>query len=173
MDHQHRRRLSRLRTVKPRVDITDVVRRNDELSVRNHVVSIYALHVESTDEICYVGKSIRVKARAKEHIRRYQREGLRVRCEILEEASKDNWIERERYWIARLKPRLNRSRGGESGGTGPRYNQGWPCIPEGIPQEDECWLRDHIGCLDLYRMKVVTQWASLHGADVVPYLNVD
>lgn len=84
---------------------------------------IYRLQHPVTKEIKYIGKTISPKRRLKQHIneaktskkKRYVlnwiisllNQGLKPEMIIVEECNKDNWQEKEIYWISYYKPLTN------------------------------------------------------------------
>jgi hypothetical protein len=102
-------------------------------------VKIYKLIDPITDNVRYVGKTVsKLNDRIKVHI--YQsrissshthkeawikgllNSGLKPRIELIEEASVDNWAEREKYWICFYNNLTNLSIGGESGNIGCKHS---------------------------------------------------
>ena len=78
------------------------------------IIYIYSLKDPSTYQVKFIGKTIDVKRRLKEHTKPYNLKtnslknnwlkhiiglGLYPIMEILDECDKSNWEERERYWI--------------------------------------------------------------------------
>lgn len=101
----------------PRAALTagGVTQRSDPLSTPDCTPSttfIYALLDSRTGHIRYVGKSDNPDQRLLRHtkergsahknnwLRQLEREGLWPVLRVIEECSRDNWQERERYWIA-------------------------------------------------------------------------
>lgn len=106
----------------------------------NSCVYIYVLKHPISNEIRYVGKTTNLKLRLQSHIdysrsKRKQRpvsdwinsllvNGTKPAIEQIDVCSEENWVEKERYWIAVFKSKrlLNLTEGGESN-TGYRYSQ--------------------------------------------------
>jgi hypothetical protein len=100
----------------------------------NKVVYIYSLKDPRDYQIKYIGKTIDIERRRKEHnqIHRNKKSkknswiihlienGMQPIMEILEECEEPNWIEREMYWIQYYKELgfdlKNMTLGGESNG---------------------------------------------------------
>jgi len=90
-------------------------------------VYIYSLSDPITDEVRYIGKTIRPKQRYKEHIRNSKdkktysncwinsliKDGLKPILSILEECDESNWIEREKYYISINSNLTNLTEGGD------------------------------------------------------------
>jgi hypothetical protein len=92
-------------------------------------VYIYTLSDPITKEVRYVGKSVNPKKRLDNHlhvkkkqhcscwIQSLKSKALKPEFSIIEITDKDNWIERERYWISYYKDNganlTNHSIGGE------------------------------------------------------------
>ena len=85
----------------------------------NETVFIYSLKDPITYQIKYIGKTIDINRRYKEHIQTHRnrkskknswvisliKNGLEPIMEILEECNLDNWEERETFWISYLNLR--------------------------------------------------------------------
>jgi group I intron endonuclease len=90
-------------------------------------VYIYSLSDPITDEVRYIGKTIRPKQRYKEHIRNSKdkktysncwinsliKDGLKPILSILEECDESNWIEREIHHISLYENLTNLTKGGD------------------------------------------------------------
>jgi group I intron endonuclease len=98
------------------------------------IVYIYSLTDPETEQMRYVGKSINLKKRFSQHLRRSPKrnhhcanwiksllkKNLQPKLDVIEEATEDNWKEREIYWIAFYRERYdltNISEGGTGGAT--------------------------------------------------------
>ncbi len=114
---------------------------------------MYALSDPRTEEVRYVGVSVRPKARYNEHlshavkggkthrdcwIRSLIERGIRPAYSVLETATADNWQERERYWIAEYRAisRLTNITDGGDGLPGyaptPELRQKWSQMRRGV-----------------------------------------
>jgi hypothetical protein len=97
-------------------------------------IFIYGLSAED-NIIRYVGKSYRPNIRKNDHlsaakrgiityknnwIRKVLNSGGTINIQILEECNKNNWVEKEKYWIKQFKNLTNVSEGGE-GQSGKRF----------------------------------------------------
>jgi hypothetical protein len=95
-------------------------------------IYIYSLKDPETNEIRYIGKTTNINTRLKAHITRSRhnkyhsarwvqsvlKRGLRPIIELVEECTEENWIEREKHWIAYYRERFdltNVLEGGEGG----------------------------------------------------------
>ena len=89
---------------------------------------IYTLSDPNTNEIRYVGKTINIKRRYKQHlydkrqtshkhswILSLKKVGLKPKMIIIEECNNDNWEEREIYWISKYDNLTNNKLGGNGG----------------------------------------------------------
>lgn len=88
---------------------------------------IYTLKHPLTNEVRYVGKTINPKRRYYEHLYQYPKthkgcwvrsllnEGLKPIMDIIETCTKDNWEEREIYWITQYPNLTNSTSGGDGG----------------------------------------------------------
>lgn len=91
---------------------------------------IYVLIDPRTDEIRYVGKTIDIKRRFKNHcrcelkrdkenwVRNLRAAGLRPRMQIIETVTDGTWIQREQFWIAYYREKGCRLTNLTSGGNG-------------------------------------------------------
>ena len=87
------------------------------------MVYIYSLKHPITNEVRYIGKTINVKRRYKQHlydkrnshkanwVRSLRNEGLKPIMEVIEICT-DNWQEREIFWISQFNNLTNFSKGG-------------------------------------------------------------
>jgi len=85
---------------------------------------IYTLKHPITNEVRYVGKTINIKRRYKQHlydkrnshkacwVKSLNNTGLRPVMTIIEECTQVNWVERERYWISQFTNLTNHLDGG-------------------------------------------------------------
>ena len=89
---------------------------------------IYTLSDPNTNEVRYVGKTINIKRRYKQHlydkrqtshknswIISLRKNGLKPIMTIIEECNNDNWEEREIYWISKYENLTNHKKGGNGG----------------------------------------------------------
>lgn len=89
---------------------------------------IYTLSDPNTNEVRYVGKTINIKRRYKQHlydkrqtshkhswITSLKKIGLKPIMIIIEECNNDNWEEREIYWISKYNNLTNNKLGGNGG----------------------------------------------------------
>jgi group I intron endonuclease len=88
------------------------------------VFYIYTLSNPTTNEVRYVGKTINIARRYKQHlydkrtthkaswVQSLKKVGLKPKLIILEECNKDNWQEREKYWIRQFNNLTNHLEGG-------------------------------------------------------------
>lgn len=105
-------------------------------------IYIYSLKDPETNEIRYVGKTTNINTRLKAHITRSRhnkyhsarwvqsviKRGLRPIIELVEECTEENWVEREKFWIAYYRERFdltNLLEGGEGGSTFGRLGKPW------------------------------------------------
>ena len=105
-------------------------------------IYIYSLKDPETNEIRYVGKTTDINTRLKTHITRSRhnkyhsarwvqsvlKRGLRPIIELVEECTEENWVEREKYWIAYYRERFDLTNvldGGEGGATFGRLGKPW------------------------------------------------
>lgn len=95
---------------------------------------IYALSHPITNEVRYIGKTINIKRRYKQHLydkrtRSYKSSwiislkslGLKPIMTIIEECNDDNWEDREIYWIQQYENLTNNKKGGNAGDDYRRY----------------------------------------------------
>jgi group I intron endonuclease len=87
-------------------------------------IFIYSLSHPITNEIRYIGKTVNIKQRYKDHLYRFKkdrksqwiksllRENLKPIMQVIEECSPDNWEEREKYWITQFDNLTNLTEGG-------------------------------------------------------------
>jgi len=85
---------------------------------------IYTLKHPINNEVRYVGKTINIKRRYKQHlydkrhshkaswVKSLKAEGLKPILTIIEECDENNWIEREMYWISQYDNLTNYLAGG-------------------------------------------------------------
>lgn len=88
------------------------------------MIYIYTLSNPITNEVRYVGKTINVKRRYKQHlydkrikhkynwIQSLKNEGLKPHLTIIEECTNDNWQDREKFWITQFDNLINFLDGG-------------------------------------------------------------
>jgi len=88
---------------------------------------IYTLSHPITNEVRYVGKTIKLKRRYKQHlydkrsshraswVQSLRKDSLKPILSIIEECTKDNWEEREIYWIGQYDNLTNHKKGGNGG----------------------------------------------------------
>ena len=91
------------------------------------VVFIYTLIDPITDEVRYVGKSIKPERRYREHltvdsnthksawIKSLLKKGMEPTLKIIEECDEGNWSDREKYWVSQYDNLSNLTEGGEDG----------------------------------------------------------
>ena len=87
---------------------------------------IYTLKHPITNEVRYVGKTIRPKRRLAEHLYQHPKnhrgnwvksllkQGLKPTLEVIEECNDNNWEQREKFWITQFDNLTNSTDGGES-----------------------------------------------------------
>ncbi len=95
---------------------------------------IYTLSHPVTNEVRYIGKTINIKRRYKQHL--YDKRtksykcswiislrdiGLKPIMNIIEECTDENWEDRERYWIKQYDNLTNTKEGGNGGDNYKRY----------------------------------------------------
>ena len=85
---------------------------------------IYTLKHPITNEVRYVGKTINIQRRYKQHlydkrhshkaswIKSLKAENLKPILTVIEECTEENWIEREKYWISQYDNLTNLREGG-------------------------------------------------------------
>lgn len=105
-------------------------------------IYIYSLKDPETNEIRYIGKTTNIKTRLKAHITRSKhntyhsarwvqsviKRGLKPIIELVEECTEDNWVEREKHWIAYYRERFDLTNvldGGEGGFIVTRAGSKW------------------------------------------------
>jgi len=105
-------------------------------------IFIYCLKDPIINDIRYIGKTTNMKKRLRSHINRSKynkyhsaiwinsviKKGLVPKIELIEECGKNNWQERERYWIkyySGLFDLTNHLEGGEGGATYGRIGIPW------------------------------------------------
>ena len=88
---------------------------------------IYTLSHPTTNEVRYVGKTINIKRRYKQHlydklhsykaswVKSLRNENLKPILTIIEECCDENWEDRERYWITQFDNLTNTKQGGNGG----------------------------------------------------------
>jgi len=113
-----------------------------EIFICMRTIYIYSLKDPETNEIRYVGKTTNITTRLKAHITRSRhnkyhsarwvqsviKRGFRPIIELVEECTEENWIEREKYWIAYYRERFDLTNvldGGEGGSTFGRLGKPW------------------------------------------------
>jgi len=86
---------------------------------------IYTLSHPITNEIRYVGKTVNLKNRYKQHlydkitshkanwVQSLRKDNLKPILAVIEECTKDNWEEREIYWISQYDNLTNHRKGGQ------------------------------------------------------------
>lgn len=94
------------------------------------MTKVYIYGLTFNNVIRYVGKSENLEKRIKDHFfeaynsknksynlpkSRWIRKHIDIKYVILEECTKDNWAEREIFWISNLPNLLNLSKGGDGG----------------------------------------------------------
>jgi hypothetical protein len=106
------------------------------------IIYIYSLKDPETNEIRYIGKTTNINTRLKAHITRSRhnkyhsarwvqsvlKRGFRPIIELVEECTEENWVEREKYWIAyyrELFDLTNILEGGDGGSTFGRLGKPW------------------------------------------------
>lgn len=89
-----------------------------------NTIYIYTLSHPITNEVRYVGKTINVKRRYKQHlydkrgshkaswVKSLKSEGLKPILTIIENCTPENWVEREMYWIKQFDNLTNLKAGG-------------------------------------------------------------
>jgi group I intron endonuclease len=95
---------------------------------------IYSLSHPLTNEVRYIGKTINIKRRYKQHlydnrvkshkgswIQSLKSQGLKPIMEIIEECTDQNWEDREKYWIEKFDNLTNMKKGGNGGDDYKRY----------------------------------------------------
>ena len=95
---------------------------------------IYTLSHPVTNEVRYIGKTINIKRRYKQHL--YDKRtksykcswiislrdiGLKPIMNIIEECTDENWEDRERYWIKQYDNLTNTKEGGNGGNDYKRF----------------------------------------------------
>ena len=90
----------------------------------NKIIYIYTLSHPITNEVRYVGKTINIKRRYKQHlydkrgshkaswVKSLKNDGLKPILTIIEECNNDNWAEREIFWISQFDNLTNLKAGG-------------------------------------------------------------
>ena len=105
-------------------------------------IYIYSLKDPETYQIRYIGKTTNINTRLKSHITRSRhntyhsarwvqsviKKGLRPIIELVEECTEENWVEREKYWIAYYREHFDLTNlldGGEGGFLKSRKGSKW------------------------------------------------
>lgn len=113
-----------------------------EIFICMRTIYIYSLKDPETNEIRYIGKTTNIKTRLKAHITRSKhntyhsarwvqsviKRGLKPIIELVEECTEDNWVEREKHWIAYYRERFDLTNvldGGEGGFIVTRAGSKW------------------------------------------------
>jgi hypothetical protein len=106
------------------------------------IIYIYSLKDPETNQIRYIGKTTNINTRLKSHITRSRhntyhsarwvqsviKKGLRPIIGLVEECTEENWVEREKYWIAYYREHFDLTNvldGGEGGFIKTREGSKW------------------------------------------------
>lgn len=113
-----------------------------EIFIFVKTIYIYSLKDPETNEIRYVGKTTNINTRLKAHITRSKhnkyhsarwvqsvlKRGFRPIIELIEECNEENWVEKEKYWIAYYRELFDLTNildGGEGGFVKTREGSKW------------------------------------------------